>query len=90
MNPLLTTLLSPLHVRLACPQYISSAVSLALDLPRLQQLRQQLRPAMLQSTLCDGPTFGRQLETVYESLWTRYSNDSDEAASAAVSTAAQE
>jgi protein O-GlcNAc transferase len=51
---------SDAHLSLRCRwslplQYVSTAVSLASNLPRLQQLRQHLRPAMLQSPLCDGP-----------------------------------
>jgi len=55
-------------------EYVKTAVSLASDFARLQQLRQNMRPAMLNSPLCDGPTFVKQLEGVYQTLWKRYCN----------------
>jgi protein O-GlcNAc transferase len=35
-------------------EYIQKAIALAQDIPALQALRQQLRPAFLGSTICDG------------------------------------
>jgi len=53
-------------------QYVSIAVSLAADIPALQNLRAGLRPAMLASPVCDGRTFVANLAATYERLWDRY------------------
>ena len=49
--------------------YIAEAVALASDLPRLAGLRQRLREQLLNSPLCDGPGFARDLETSYRTMW---------------------
>ena len=49
--------------------YITKAMSLAADLPRLAELRSRLRTQMLNSSLCDGPGFTRDLETAYRNMW---------------------
>jgi predicted O-linked N-acetylglucosamine transferase (SPINDLY family) len=52
-----------------CPEdYLEKAVALATDLPRLADLRSRLRERLLNSPLCDGPTFTRDLETLYRKL----------------------
>jgi len=51
---------------------VSIAVSLAADIPALQNLRAGLRPAMLASPVCDGRTFVANLTATYERLWDRY------------------
>ena len=53
-------------------QYVSISVALAGDIPALQSLRASLRPAMLRSSLCDGPAFVAGLTAVYQKLWQRY------------------
>ncbi|KAI3432719.1 hypothetical protein D9Q98_004262 [Chlorella vulgaris] len=53
-------------------EYVSKAAALTQDLPRLAALRAGLRQRMLQSPLCDAPTFVRQLEDVYHQLWQRW------------------
>lgn len=55
-----------------CVQYVSIAVNLARDLPRLQSLRASLRPAMLSSPLCDGARFTANLTRTYQHLWERF------------------
>lgn len=49
--------------------YISKAIALASDLPRLAELRGELRNRLLNSPLCDGPGFTRDLEVVYRQMW---------------------
>ena len=51
--------------------YIETALRLAEDLPRLRQLRGQLRERM-QRTLGDVERFTRQLEAVYRDMWRSY------------------
>jgi predicted O-linked N-acetylglucosamine transferase (SPINDLY family) len=53
-------------------EYVSLAVALAQDIPKLQSLRASLRPAMLASPICDGRTFVGQLTDTYERLWQRF------------------
>jgi protein O-GlcNAc transferase len=53
-------------------RYVEVASRLAADLPALAQLRGRLRPRLLASPLCDGPTFARQLETAYRAMWRRW------------------
>ena len=49
--------------------YVAKAVALASDLPRLAGLRQRLRDQLLNSPLCDGPGFTRDLEAAYRTMW---------------------
>ena len=49
--------------------YIAKALSLAEDLPYLAELRKELRSRLLDSPLCDGPGFTRDLEGVYRTMW---------------------
>jgi predicted O-linked N-acetylglucosamine transferase (SPINDLY family) len=53
-------------------EYISVSVSLAKDLKRLHELRANLRPNMLRSSLCDGKGFVRNLEDTFSSVWRRF------------------
>jgi predicted O-linked N-acetylglucosamine transferase (SPINDLY family) len=53
-------------------EYIAIATNLAANVPQLQQLRSSLRPAMLRSPLCDGPSFVAGLTKVYQQLWRAY------------------
>jgi predicted O-linked N-acetylglucosamine transferase (SPINDLY family) len=49
--------------------YIAKAIDLASDLPRLAELRGGLRSRLLNSPLCDGPGFTRDLEAAYRRMW---------------------
>jgi predicted O-linked N-acetylglucosamine transferase (SPINDLY family) len=53
-------------------QFISTAVELAQDRPRLHRLRHELRSRMLQSPLTDSRRFAGNLESVYRSIWRRW------------------
>jgi predicted O-linked N-acetylglucosamine transferase (SPINDLY family) len=50
-------------------QYLSIARNLAADLPRLAQLRRQLRPMMQASVLMDAPRFAAEMEAAYRQMW---------------------
>ena len=52
--------------------YIATAAGLAADLPRLAQIRRELRGRMQRSTLCDAPHFARQFETGLRSIWRQW------------------
>jgi protein O-GlcNAc transferase len=49
--------------------YVEAAVGLALDLPRLAEMRAGLRARMAGSRLCDGPAFARAVEGAYRRMW---------------------
>ena len=49
--------------------YIAEVLALASDLPRLAALRARLRGQLLNSPLCDGPGFTRDLEAAYRTMW---------------------
>jgi predicted O-linked N-acetylglucosamine transferase (SPINDLY family) len=53
-------------------QYVQCAKDLAGDLPRLNQVRQQLRQVMLNSPLMDGKGFARDMEAAFIRAWQRY------------------
>jgi protein O-GlcNAc transferase len=63
----LTELITETH-----EQYIEAASRLVSDPIRLSQLRVNLRERMRASRLCDGPSFTRDLEAAYETLWRRW------------------
>ncbi len=50
-------------------EFLSIAVQLALDLPRLNGLRATLRERMRQSPLMDAARFARNVEAAYRHLW---------------------
>jgi protein O-GlcNAc transferase len=50
-------------------EYVSIAVGLAKDLPRLAELRRTLRSRMHASPLMDAPRFARDIETAYRQMW---------------------
>lgn len=52
--------------------YIEKAIALAADLPRLADLRSRLRSRLMNSPLCDGVVFTRDLEAVYRKMWTTW------------------
>ncbi len=63
--------------------YVKRAVRLANDLKWLAEIRSGLRERMRTSTLCDGKTFARKLETVYRGLWRRWRERHDLAGASA-------
>ena len=50
--------------------YVSMACGFATDLPRLSDLRQELRQRMRESPLCDEAGFVRSLDAGFRSMWT--------------------
>jgi predicted O-linked N-acetylglucosamine transferase (SPINDLY family) len=52
--------------------FVDAAVSLASDLPRLGNLRRQLRGRLCQSPLMDGERFAKNIESAYRRIWHRY------------------
>ena len=53
-------------------QFVSIAVELANDLPRLSELRASLRQRLKQSPLMDAPRFAGSVEAAYRSMWQRW------------------
>jgi predicted O-linked N-acetylglucosamine transferase (SPINDLY family) len=53
-------------------QYVALARDLARDLPRLSQLRAELRPRMRNSPLMDATRFARDIESAYRAMWRSY------------------
>ena len=52
--------------------FVAKAIALAGDLPRLAQLRAELRPRLEASPLGDAPRFARQLEAAFRTAWRQY------------------
>jgi predicted O-linked N-acetylglucosamine transferase (SPINDLY family) len=52
--------------------YVTSAVGLARDLPRLTELRSTLRLRMQSSPLMNAAQFARDMETLYREIWRRW------------------
>jgi protein O-GlcNAc transferase len=52
--------------------YVATAVALANDVPRLQQLRDGLRQRMRASPLCDAPRFARAFEAALRRMWRQW------------------
>ncbi len=52
--------------------YIQGAVALAKNRARLGELRQELRPRMAASPLCQSGQFARDLEALYRRMWTAW------------------
>lgn len=50
-------------------RYVATAIALASDLPRLAELRQELRCLMRESPLCDAPRFARAFEEGSRTMW---------------------
>jgi len=69
---LLTNLGLPELVAHSETEYVNIAESLANDLPRLAQLRANLRNRMETSILMDAPRFARNIEAAYRSMWERW------------------
>jgi predicted O-linked N-acetylglucosamine transferase (SPINDLY family) len=55
--------------------YVSIAVELAGNLPRLADLRATLRARMQASPLMDAPRFARNVEAAYRSMWHAWCNE---------------
>jgi predicted O-linked N-acetylglucosamine transferase (SPINDLY family) len=53
-------------------QFVKIAADLATDLPRLAELRANLRKRMQESPLTDAPRFARNIESVYENIWQQW------------------
>jgi len=56
-------------------QFVTVAVELASDLPRLVQLREGLRRRMSESPLMDGARFATQMEAAYRQVWGEWCGD---------------
>lgn len=52
--------------------YVQIASELAVDLPRLGELRSNMRARMQKSPLMDEPRFARQIEAAYRDIWQRW------------------
>lgn len=52
--------------------YVAIAAALSENNDRLIQLREAIRPAMLEASLTDGIGFSRRMEAVWRELWRRY------------------
>jgi len=55
-------------------EYVDICVKLANDLNYLEELRTKMREKMLSSSLMDGKTFARDLESHYRTLWQKWCN----------------
>jgi predicted O-linked N-acetylglucosamine transferase (SPINDLY family) len=53
-------------------QFVKIAIDLAGDLPRLAELRADLRERMRRSRLMDVPRFARSIEAAYREMWRRW------------------
>jgi predicted O-linked N-acetylglucosamine transferase (SPINDLY family) len=53
-------------------RYVQIARELAVDLPRLGELRSNMRSRMQKSPLMDEPRFARQIEAAYRDMWRRW------------------
>ena len=51
------------------PAYVSKAVDLANDVPRLANLRSGLRERMAKSALCDGEKFAADFTSAMRTIW---------------------
>jgi len=51
------------------PEFITAAATLSQDTQQLESLRQELRPRMQASKLCDSQEFTQQLEQQYRRMW---------------------
>ena len=69
---LLTNLGLPELVAETPDQFVSIAVALAGDLPRLSELRATLRDRLQASPLMDAPRFARTVEAAYREMWRRW------------------
>jgi protein O-GlcNAc transferase len=56
-------------------QYINIAAEKARDLQRLSELRARLREIVSKSPLMDAPTFAREMESAYRTMWKTFVSD---------------
>jgi predicted O-linked N-acetylglucosamine transferase (SPINDLY family) len=66
---ILATIGTPELIARSTEEYLSIAVGLAKDLPRLAELRRTLRSRMQASPLMDAPRFARNIEAAYRQMW---------------------
>ena len=52
--------------------YVAAAAELASDLDRLSVLRKGLRRRILESPLCDAPSYSRSIEVAFRAAWRRW------------------
>ena len=69
---LLTNLGLPELIAETRDQFVSIAIALAGDVPRLSELRATLRDRLLASPLTDAPRFARTIEAAYREMWRRW------------------
>ena len=69
---LLNNLGLPQWIAATPAQFVTGAVDLANDLPRLRELRATLRQRMQSSPLMDAPRFARHVEAAYRGMWRRW------------------
>lgn len=62
----------PEWISASTEEYVEKAAALALDLPRLAEIRERLRPEMQASALMDESGYVRNLEAVYREMWRRW------------------
>jgi predicted O-linked N-acetylglucosamine transferase (SPINDLY family) len=55
-----------------CEQYEIAALQLAQNRPRLREIREHLNHVRETSSLFQGASFARHVESAYESIWLRY------------------
>ncbi len=53
-------------------EFVTIAVNLAENLPRLTELRSSLRSKMRASPICDAKAWTRAIETAYRQMWTTW------------------
>ena len=58
-------------------EYINIAVNLARDRLKLAKLREELRPRLVASPLCDGKRFTAELEQLYRHVWSEWCINAD-------------
>ncbi len=66
---LLTAIGTPELIAATTDDYISIAATLAADTPRLNSVKQSLRPRLLASPLCDGPRYASAFGDALRAMW---------------------
>jgi predicted O-linked N-acetylglucosamine transferase (SPINDLY family) len=74
---LLTQAGLPELIAQSAEHYVTLALELAQDLPRLKQLRAGLRERLAASPLCDAKGFTQALEAAYRGMWVKYCEASE-------------